>query len=206
MLPGRGDDLDSLQRRGIAQLIQQAWPDADVVLAGLTMPYYKQGRAPQRLHDEVVEPAERRGYRQVWLAGISLGGFGALLYDRAYPGQMDGLLLLSPYLGNRAIHREIRDAGGLARWNPGPVQPMGPTTFQRELWRYLKHWADDPARTRTVWLAYGDHERFRKPIELLSPLLAPDHVLMLPGRHDWTLWTPAARALLRRAAAQPATH
>ncbi len=82
-----------------------------------------------------------------------------------------------------------------------PVQPMGPDTFQRELWRSLQHWSSDPARTRSVWLAYGDSEPFRTPIELMSPLLPPDHVVMLPGHHDWTLWTPAAEALLQRAAA-----
>ena len=198
MLPGRGDDLASLQRKGIAPLIQHAWPDADVLLTGLTLPFYRQGQATRRLHEEVIEPARRAGHRHVWLIGISLGGMGALLYDRDYPGQVDGMLLLSPYLGEPAMYREIREAGGLARWHPGPAQPTGPATFQHELWRYLKRWADDPTRTGSVWLAYGASEPFRKPIELISPQLAPDHVLMLPGRHNWKLWMPAARMLLLR--------
>ncbi|MCW8806857.1 MAG: alpha/beta hydrolase [Rhodanobacter sp.] len=207
MLPGRGDDLDSLQRTGIAQLIQQAWPDADVVLTGLTLPYYRQGQAPQRLHDEVIVPArQRHAYRQVWLAGVSLGGMGTLLYDRAYPGQVDGMLLLSPYLGDGAIRREIRNAGGLAQWNPGPPQPMGPTTFQHELWRYLKHLSGNPARTHSMWLAYGDSESFRQPIELMSPLLPPDHVIMMPGHHNWKLWRQAARAMLQRASLDTPGH
>ena len=203
MLPGRGDDLASLQGKGIAKTIQTAWPDADVILTGLTMPWYRQGFATRRLHDEIIEPARRAGHREVWIVGISLGGLGALLYDHDYPGEVDGMLLLSPYLGDDAIHHEIRDAGGLAAWTPGPVQPMGPDTFQRELWRSLQHWSNDPARTHSVWLAYGDSEPFRTPIELMSPLLPSDHVVMLPGHHDWTLWTPAAEALLQRAAATP---
>lgn len=199
MLPGRGDDLAGLQRRGVAKLIQQAWPDADVVLTGLTMPWYRAGLATVRLHDEVIAPIEAHGHRQVWLAGISLGGLGALLYDQAYPGQVDGMLLLSPYLGDVAIQHEIRAAGGLAAWQPGPVQPIGPDTFQRELWRYLQHWSADRVRTQTVWLAYGASERFRDAIELMSPSLPPGHVFMLPGHHDWTLWEPAMRKLLRAA-------
>jgi pimeloyl-ACP methyl ester carboxylesterase len=198
VLPGRGDSLDSLARTGIAQLIQQQWPDADVLLTGLTMPYYRQDQAIPRLHDEIMAPA-RGHYRQVWLAGISLGGLGALLYDRAHPGEADGLLLMSPYLGDSAIHREIRDAGGLDAWQPGPVQPIGPATFQRELWRYLKDWSNHPERTRTTWLAYGDSERFRASIELMSPRLPADHVIMLPGHHNWTLWRSATTALLERA-------
>ena len=199
MLPGRGDSLQSMTDNGIAQRIQQQWPDADVVLTGLTMPFYQQGRVSQRLHDEVVEPARRAAYRQVWLAGISLGGMGALLYDREYPDQIDGLLLLSPYLGQPALQDEIRRAGGLAAWQPGPPQAIGPTTFERELWRYLKGWAVRPQRTQSVWLAYGAGEPFRQPIELVTPLLPPGHVVMLPGRHNWTLWDQAMPQLLQLA-------
>ena len=199
MLPGRGDSLKSLEHNGTASLIQQHWPDADVVLTGLTMPFYRQGQAVQRLHDEVIMPMRRPAYREVWLAGISLGGMGALLYDQQYPDAMNGLLLLSPYLGDDAIHREIRAAGGLAAWQPGPPQAIGPDTFQRELWRSLKGWSQRPQRTGSVWLAYGADEPFRNSIELMTPLLPPDHVIVLPGGHNWALWTSALGALLDRA-------
>ncbi|GAB3037301.1 hypothetical protein GCM10027285_21140 [Oleiagrimonas citrea] len=200
MLPGRGDDLASLEKRHAAALIQAQWPDADVILTGLTMPFYRQGHAPQRLHDEVIEPLlEAHPKRPVWLLGISLGGMGALLYDRRYPEQAAGLLLLSPYLGDRPIHREIRAAGGLESWRPGPAEPMTEATFQRELWRYLHGWADTPHRTRTVWITYGANERFRKPITLLKPVLPQGHLLERPGYHNWNLWKPAIAPLLQRA-------
>lgn len=204
MLPGRGDSLQSLSDTGIATIIQHSWPDADVILTGLTMPFYQQGRAEQRLHDEVIEPARRRAYRQVWLAGVSLGGMGALLYDHDYPDQIDGLLLLSPYLGEHAIHQQIRQAGGLAAWRAGAAQPLGPNTFQHELWRSLQGWSQRPHRTHSTWLAYGADEPFRQPIELMSPLLPADHVIMLPGQHNWKLWIPAMRDLLERAKAEHA--
>ena len=199
MLPGRGDDLGGLQKQHIAQIIQSEWPDADVVLTGLTMPYYTGGVASKRLHDEVIAPLKVRGYRQIWLAGISLGGMGALLYDHDYPGDVDGLLLLSPYLGKDDVQREIRDAGGVAAWNPGPEQPVGPKTFTRVLWRSIKQWSDNPARQKSVWLVYGENERLRQPIELMSAQLPPAHVLMLPGHHNWTLWDLAMPRLLRAA-------
>ncbi len=204
MLPGRGDTLKGLEDHRVAQIIQAQWPHADVILTGLSMPYYRQGRVPQRLHDEVVAPALARHPLPLWVGGISLGGLGTLLYDHAYPGQAKGLLLLSPYLGDAAIHKEIRRAGGLAAWKPGPWQPMEPKTFQRELWRYIKHWRDDPQRACTVWVAYGDSERFRDSIELMAPLLPADHVMMRPGHHDWALWTPALKALVKRADAAQA--
>jgi pimeloyl-ACP methyl ester carboxylesterase len=200
VLPGRGDDLAGLQKQQAAQIIQHEWPDADVVLTGLTMAYYQGGVATRRLHDEVIAPLQKQGHVQVWLAGISMGGMGVLMYDRDYPGQVDGMLLLSPYLGEAEVPREIRAAGGLAAWQPGPVQPAGPATYTRELWRYLRQWSADPARTRSVWLAYGADERLRAPIELMSPQLPAGHVHMLPGHHDWTLWRVALGELLRAAA------
>src|SRR3954469_23310787 len=95
VLPGRGDDLQDLRKSGVAQAVQSAWPDADVVLTGLALGYYVEGQAEQRLHSEVVVPARRRGYAQVWLVGASLGGMGALLYDRAHAGEVSGMLLLA---------------------------------------------------------------------------------------------------------------
>ena len=198
VLPGRGDDLASLQRKQVAQTIQRAWPDADVILTGLSMPFYRQGQAITRLHDEIIEPGQGQRNRELWIIGISLGGMGAMLHEREYPGQVDGFLLLSPYLGDKAIHKEIRAAGGLAGWDPGPLQAVEASTFQHELWRTAKSWQQTPARTAAVWLAYGSDEGFRKPIELLSPALPADHVLMLPGAHDWRLWQAALQEMLER--------
>jgi pimeloyl-ACP methyl ester carboxylesterase len=198
MLPGRGDDLRSLEHKGMAAIIQKAWPDADVILTGLTMPFYRQGHASQRLHDEIIAPAQKVGGRKVWLMGISLGGMGALLYEHDYPGQTRGLLLLSPYLGDQAIQEDVRDGGGLGKWEPGPSRPLNQDTFQAELWHTLKDILDNPQRARSVWLAYGADEPFRTPIELMSPALPAGNVMMLPGRHNWSLWVPAASALLEK--------
>ncbi len=198
MLPGRGDDLASLQRKDMARIIQSAWPDADVILTGLTMPFYRQGQAATRLHDEIIAPAGNGRERKIWLMGISLGGMGALLYEHEYPGEIDGTLLLSPYLGDDTIHDEIRRAGGLQAWNPGPAQVLNSDTFQHELWRTLKNLSVDPQRARAFWLGYGADEPFRAPIELMSPTLPPENVVMLPGRHNWALWTPLSNVLLER--------
>lgn len=200
VLPGRGDDLDALGRSGIAQAVQAAWPDADVVLTGLALGYYMQGQAPERLRREVVQPARERGYREVWLLGASMGGMGGLMYDRLYDGEIDGLVLLAPYLGERELLREIRDAGGVAAWNAGPVPAaVDADNFSRELWRHLQGWQRKPSRARKAWLAYGDGDRLREADAILASLLPPDHVLVPPGGHTWTVWSPAARELLLRA-------
>jgi hypothetical protein len=197
VLPGRGDDVADLRASGIAQAIQSGLPDADVLLAGVTMPYYEGGRMPQRLHDELVVPARARGYRHVWLAGASMGGMGTLLYEQAYPGEMDGLVLFAPYLGDRALIGEIEAAGGLTGWNPGPAPAaIGKDNYQREVWRALKGWtAPGATRARRVWVAYGRDDRLRDALPALLAALPQDHVFARDGGHAWVVWVPAARAV-----------
>jgi hypothetical protein len=199
VLPGRGDGLQGLQRTGIARAIQSQWPDADVTLCGLTMDYYLEGGAIRRLHDEILAPAHARGYREVWLLGASLGGLGALMYDGQWPGTVDGLILMAPYLGEKPLLDEIAAAGGIAKWNPGPSpSQINGDNFQHELWRHLQGWSRDPRRARNVWLAYGDRDYLRDTMPSLAPLLPPSHVLVREGRHAWTVWTPATQEILGR--------
>ncbi|HEX2545044.1 MAG TPA: alpha/beta hydrolase [Ramlibacter sp.] len=198
VLPGRGDDVEGLRRSGIAQAVQSAWPDADVVLTGLALGYYMEGQAEIRLHNEIIQPARRRGYAQIWLVGASLGGMGSIMYDRAYPNQVDGLVLLAPYLGEESVLARIRAAGGVAAWQP-PPKPGAVTAdnFEVELWRHVQAWARDPAAARKVWLAYGRRDRFAPSMPLLVPVLPATNVLVREGGHDWTVWSPVTREVLQ---------
>lgn len=199
ILPGRSDDLEKLRRSGVVQAVQSAWPDADVALAELTLDYYRNGDAPQLLRSQVIEPARRRGYREIWLAGASLGGMGTLMYDQAYPGEMDGLVLLAPYLGERPLLEEIEQAGGVAVWDAGPVQPVSRLSWQRELWRHIQAWSQDSSAARRVWLAYGDGDRLQPTMPLLVSALPAEQVLVREGGHSWSVWSPALADVLNRA-------
>lgn len=194
VLPGRGDDLDGLRRSGIAESIQAAWPQADVLLAAVTMPYYYGGRMPQQLHEQVVLPARTRGYDGIWLAGASMGGMGALLYERAYPEGMDGLVLLAPFLGDGDLLAEIRDAG-LAGWSPGPAADvLDAGNYQREVWRHVRTWLES-GRGDDVWLAYGTGDRLAEAMPILAPAVRGANTLPRPGGHAWTVWRPAAKEI-----------
>lgn len=196
VLPGRGDDLAGLQQSGIVSAIQRQWPDADVVLADVPIAVYRGGNMPERLHADVMVPTHARGYEQVWLAGASMGGMGVILYDRAYPATLDGLILMAPYLGGRTIQREIDRAGGLAAWEPGPLQQIDAGNWQRELWRHLQALTRDPHQQRRVWLLYGEDDRLRRAIALLTPYLLPDQILVRAGGHKWAVWNPAMAEVL----------
>jgi pimeloyl-ACP methyl ester carboxylesterase len=207
VLPGRADDVADLQKSGIAQAVQSAWPDADVVLTGLALGYYMQGRAAQRLHDEVITSARSRGYAQVWLVGASLGGMGAVLYDRAYPNEVSGMVLLAPYLGEKPLLSDIAAAGGVAAWQPPPKPAtINADNFQQELWRHLQTWSRNPAAARNVWLACGKADRLRDTVPLLAPLLPAGHVLLPEGGHEWRVWAPATRDVLLKIQASQNAH
>jgi pimeloyl-ACP methyl ester carboxylesterase len=199
VLPGRGDDLIGLHKSGVVQAVQSAWPDADVMLTGLALGYYMEGLAEQRLHDEVIVPARRRGYAQIWLVGASLGGMGAVMYDRAHPNQVNGIVLLAPYLGDKPVLSRITKAGGISAWQPPPkVGAVNAENFHVDLWRHLQSWSRQPSAARNVWLAYGKADRLREAMPLLAPVLPPGHVLLREGGHEWRVWSPATRDVLVR--------
>lgn len=205
VLPGRADSLAGLRDSGMGEAIHAQWPDADIVFAEVTLDYYAQGDAPARLHREVIAPARTRGYREIWLAGASMGGMGTLLYDAQFPNEVDGMLLLAPYLGEFDLLQEIDHAGGIARWNGGASEGFTATSWQRDLWRYIQGLANDPARNRRIWLAYGDDDRLRKAMPLLTPALSAEQVFVRDGGHTWRVWAPATRAMLQAIDAQAAT-
>ncbi|MGO4550666.1 alpha/beta hydrolase-fold protein [Lysobacter sp. 2RAF19] len=205
VLPGRGDNLQALHESGVADAIHQAWPDADVVFAELTLDFYREGDAPKRLRTEVIEPLRARGYREVWMAGASMGGMGTLMYDAQFPGELDGMILLAPYLGDFDLLLEIDTAGGIRRWNGGAPQGFTAQSWQRDVWRYIKQLADDPARSQRIWLAYGDSDRLRKAMPLFVPALNAQQVFVRDGGHNWRVWTPAALDILHAIDAQRAT-
>ncbi len=197
VLPGRGDDVGKLKSAGIAQAIQDAMPEADVMLTGIGFAYYMEGRMPQRLHEEIILPARKRGYQEIWLVGASMGGMGALMYDREYPGDANGLVLLAPYLGSRKVLNEIDAAGGLKSWDAGPIPPgVDGNNYERELWRYLKSWQkENYSRSRNVWLAYGNKDRLSATMPPFAQLLDSRQVLIREGGHAWVVWTPAAKEI-----------
>ena len=204
VLPGRGDDLDDLKRTGIAAAVQRAWPQADVLLAGATLAYYLYGNVALELHDQVIVPARAYGYREIWLAGASMGGMGALLYEKTYPHDITGLVLMAPYMGEPALVKELADAGGPQHWDPGsaPAKLDG-QDYQRELWRLVKSWGGRPDEARRIWLICGSDDRFIEPARMIATELPADHFIEIAGSHDWPYWDAGAAQAFARIAAEP---
>lgn len=180
--------VDAVRRRGIA---------ADIAIVDATLPYYRQRSIADRLDLDVVAPARARGMRHVWIAGISLGGLGALIHANEKPGPVDGLLLIAPYLGERTIVAEVAASGGLVRWSPPGAIP--PDDDDRRIWRWLQD-LSSAQHTGTpaprVWLGYGVDDRLAEGHRLLAAALPTTQVFTAPGGHDWPAWRAVWDAML----------
>ncbi len=184
LLPGRGGTLDNYQSEGLVDEVRRLRLPIDLLAADAHFGYYAAGTLPARLREDVIVPARRRGYQRIWLVGISMGGTGALWYDRVYPGEVDGLILLSPYLGEPEMVAEVAQAGGLARWEP----PPGKGDLPHALWRLLSDYREPANSRRRVYLGWGLADRFAEADALLAAVLPPGQTSTAPGAHDWPTW------------------
>lgn len=198
VLPGIGADAQSMHARGIAAAVHAGWPEVDVLLTDATFAYYVHQVLVPRLHAEVVEPARKR-YRKVWLAGASIGGMGALLYEREHPRYVAGLVLFAPWLGNGDTIDEIRDAGSVHQWDPGPEpDAVDSDNFDREAWRIVKSWTLRPDAPQRIWMVCGKDDRLAATVRLVAAALPPTHYLEVDGGHTWETWQISAAPIMAK--------
>jgi alpha-beta hydrolase superfamily lysophospholipase len=151
-LPGAYHSAQDFVNEGFARAAVQRRIPLDLRFVDLEMQHLDDRDVFQRLRSEIVLPARDSG-AAVWLAGISLGGLVALDYASAHAGELDGLCLLAPYLGNRMLINEIAAASGLGGWEPGELVE---SDTERRIWRYIKTRVD----SRPLFLGYGNRDRF----------------------------------------------
>ena len=184
LLPGAHMTAAEMQAEGMVQALRQRHLAVDAVIAGAGLEYVYDGSMLQRLRDDFIAPYQARGYRRIWLAGISLGGYVAMGYALRYPGQVEGIVALAPYLGRQTLVQEVAAAGGARRWQGG-AQPTSPDDVDHALWQWL---ARRPAGAPSLHLGYGSDDRFAQGHALLAQLLPAAQVQTVPGGHDWTPW------------------
>jgi len=185
MLPGAEMSAEEFRTNGFLDTTDSV----DRIAVETGMECYLDEISVQRLHDEVILPAHARGSVRIWLVGISLGGMGALLYARAHPDRIAGILLLAPFIGSRGLIAEVERAGGLRHWHPIDL-----TTSERRLLTWLGTGEGLP----DMHLAYGLDDRFAAAHRLLADLLPAARVVTAPGGHDWPTWCHLWRALQTR--------
>ena len=188
LLPGRGMLPAEFAAEGFVAAVEERRLAVDVLRADAHLGYYDNERIVPRLREDVVGPAQARGFRAIWLVGISLGGFGALAYAGERPADLAGVVALAPYLGEREAIEEIAAAGGLRDW-AGPALPAR-TDLGRRLWLSLKPYATaaDPPDRPPLYLGYGLDDRLAPGHRLLAAALPGERVYTTAGGHDWPAW------------------
>ena len=191
LLPGIFSDSQDMMQRGVPDAIHRGWPEPDILMADLTINFYRKGLATKRLHDEIVVPARQQGYSEVWLSGGSMGGMGTLMYEWQHPGEMDGLVLISPYMGSGDVTDAIREAGGLKFWDSGErLRVMQSDNYDRLIWQMAQDWIGDQAKLERVWLMCGDEDRLYPDVQMLGAILPEDRYFPGSGGHSWDYWIP----------------
>ncbi len=179
-LPGAYHCAQDFLDEGFARAAATRRIAVDLRFADLEMQHLDDRDVFQRLRSEIVLPARESG-AAVWLAGISLGGLAALDYASFNLGELDGLCVLAPYLGNRMLINEIVATSGLGGWEPGE---LAETAAERRIWRYIKSRVDPTP----LFLGYRQDDRFSAAHDLLAAALPLNHVGVVAGGHEWRTW------------------
>jgi pimeloyl-ACP methyl ester carboxylesterase len=166
--PGAYQSAQSFVDQGFAAAAAKRGTRLDLLFVDLEMTHLQDPAPMEGLRSEIILPARSSGM-SIWLAGISLGGLVALDYASAHPGEIDGLCLLAPYLGNRMLIDEIA-AGRLAE-----------SDAEHRIWRYIKLQID----AVPVFLGYGRQDRFSRAHDLMAASLPAKRVDVVDGGHDW---------------------
>ena len=185
LLPGSYTrPADFVQEGYVAAVRERGWA-CDIAIPDAHVGYYAERSIVDRLHEDVIAPARARGARRVVLAGISIGGLGALLYADAHRDVVSHVALIAPYLGGPQIAHQVDEAGGLERWRAS--NSAGPSDDDERIWLALKSLAR-PTMKPSMTLAWGRSDRFAANHRVLSKALPPSRRFETPGGHDWPTW------------------
>jgi pimeloyl-ACP methyl ester carboxylesterase len=195
MLPGVKDRPEDLVQHGFMRALRERKLPVDVAAVDAHLGYYLERNFIVRLNEDIIAPARAKGYKRIWLMGISLGGMGSLIYAREFGAQIEGVMLLAPFLGTRGTIAEVARAGGFEQWQAGAVKP---DDDERSLLAWLKEYQPSNRALPRIWLGYGQDDRFAPASELLAQRLPAAQVLAIAGGHDWATWIDLWQRLLTR--------
>lgn len=183
-LPGIQDLHLKFFSFGFHDSLQEQKISADIVCVDAHLGYYVQQTMIARLHQDIILPAKQMGYKNIWLAGTSLGGLGVALYAEQFESEVSGIFLMAPYLGSKSVLKQVETKIESDQLR----SPVDSETFELRLWQWLKKYFDDPSRNPKLYLGFGDRDKFAYGNSLLAEGLSKDQVLRTQGSHDWPTW------------------
>ncbi len=214
MLPGLGDTPELFSEYGFERAVSSAAEPCDVLSVDSHFGYYRDAVLTERLEQEVLT-ALRARYQRVWLVGVSLGGYGAVLTARAHPHLVDGVVLISPFLGvkqtTRPLVARVKAAGGLATFETVEARSTNPRRHFMEVepvWAWLAARARDEPGPKVV-MVWGEEDGFAPEQRAVGEALGTKRAFAVDGGHEWDTfaraWSQVAARAPWRAALQAKT-
>ena len=184
LLPAALTSPDDFIAHGFADSIDASGIDVDLLIPDLHADCYLRSTAVAMLDDMLQTHVQNR-YASVWLAGISLGGYGVMqharLSDMSLPS-LRGRFLIAPYLGSREMVNAVNASGGISAWRgDGSDMPDAP------LWQWLQRQANTALAT-SLYVGCGTEDRFALASRLLQALLPTQQVFSATGDHSFGPW------------------
>lgn len=192
---GLGGSHRSFEKQGMVKATWQRDIDFDMVAPNSHFAYYSERTLIERLRKDVILPAKKKGYENIWLVGTSMGGLGSLLYVREHPEDINGVYLMSPFLGYDTIINEIKAQSGLQNWQPGNYS--ADEDWQRMLWHWIKVEVAEQS-TLPIYLGFGHEDTYVEAQKLLTTALPPDRITRLEGGHDYATFKALWLSFLER--------
>ncbi|MBU0480017.1 MAG: alpha/beta hydrolase [Proteobacteria bacterium] len=183
LLRGRGGSHQDFEKQGIIEEVRKRGIPFDVVVPDAHFGYYKAEILEERLKEDIIDPARAKGYRNIWLAGFSMGGVGSLFHIRRYKNDVEGVILISPFLGWNHILSEIKEAGGLTDWT---VPSDRENDWQYLIWSWIKEYETERERYPEIYLGFGEDDLMTgSGPELFSHSLKEGNYFSIPGNHNY---------------------
>jgi pimeloyl-ACP methyl ester carboxylesterase len=193
VLPAAKALPEDLLEQGFIAVIRDRGLPVDVAVVDAPADYYLERRVGERLAADVIAPMRAKGYRRLWLMGMSVGGLGCIAYGHKHAAEVEGIVLLAPFLCARGVIAQILRAGGLARWQPGALELHDE---EQGLLLWLKHYRADSPQRPDIYLGFGSEDRYVATSRMLAQQLPPERVVSIAGQHDSRTWIGLWNVLL----------
>ena len=192
LLPGIHDAPGKFQENNFISEAYSKGLATDFVAVDSHIGYFETHTIVERLRTDIILPARKAGYQKIWLVGISLGGFAALLYTTRHADEIDGIVLLSPYLGSDQLINEVKQPGSL-----GVEGKTSKQLYEQRVWKWVEENSSKYSEKPVIYLGYGKQDKFKDAHLLFAEALAPEYVFSISGKHNWKTWRALWQLVLK---------
>lgn len=170
---------------GFLEVLRESGISADAVLVDAHLGYYYRRTFSDRLATDVLAVARENGYQEVWVVGVSLGGLGAILFERDHPGSWNGIVLLAPFPGDqKEVLNRVLSATSIEEIEFS--ESLSEDDYTARFWSWLQAYKENPGFP--ILLAYGEQDRIKEGQSAIAGVLPEEWVFTAPGGHDWETW------------------